>query len=84
MSRWPRGEAYVEELLRRGELEHVTGAAGDGSLLLAQAERTAVTAAGPFGDLRRRRNELECPQLRRSATRNQADVGAKGRSQGTQ
>ncbi len=46
MSRWPGGEADVEELLRRGELEHVTGAAADGSLLLAQAERTAVTAAG--------------------------------------
>jgi hypothetical protein len=46
MSRWPRGEAEVEELLRRGELEHVTGGAADGSPLLAQAERTAATAAG--------------------------------------
>ena len=117
MSRWPRGEADVEELLRRGELEHVTGGAADGSPLLAQAERTAATAAGliatdaysayvlaydaarfacvsllaqqgmrattsgghyaveravraqfghgfrPFGDLRRRRNELEYPRL---------------------
>jgi hypothetical protein len=117
MSRWPRGEADVEELLRRGELEHATGGAADGSPLLAQAERTAATAAGlvapdpysayvlaydaarfacvsllaqqgmrattsgghyaveravraqfgpgfrPFGDLRRRRNELEYPRL---------------------
>jgi hypothetical protein len=46
MSRWPRGEADVEELLRRGELEHVTWGAADGSSLLAQAERTAATAAG--------------------------------------
>jgi hypothetical protein len=46
MSRSPRGEADVEELLRRGELEHVMGGAADGSPLLAQAERTAATAAG--------------------------------------
>lgn len=115
MSRWPRGEAEVEELLRRRELERITGAAADGAPLLAQAGRTAGTAAGlvgidpysayvlaydaarfagvallaqqglratssgghyaveqvvraqfgagfrPFGDLRRRRNELEYP-----------------------
>lgn len=107
----------MEELLRGRELEHVAGAAADGSPLLAQAERTAATAAGlvatdaysayvlandatrfacvallaqqglrsttsgghyaveravraqfgpgfrPFGDLRRRRNELEYPRL---------------------
>lgn len=117
MSRWPRGAADVEELLRRGELEQLAGAAADGSTLLARAERTAGTAAGliatdtysayvlaydatrfacvallarqgmrattsgghyaveravraqfgpgfrPFGDLRRRRNELEYPRL---------------------
>lgn len=115
MSRWPRGEAEVEGLLRRRDLEHISGAAADGTLLLAQADRTASTAAGlieadaysayvlaydaarfacvallaqqglratssgghyaveqtvraqfgpgfrPFGDLRRRRNELEYP-----------------------
>lgn len=115
MSRWPRGEAEVEDLLRRRDLENIAGAAADGSLLLAQADRTASTAAGlieadaysayvlaydaarfacvallaqqglratssgghyavertvraqfgpgfrPFGDLRRRRNELEYP-----------------------
>jgi hypothetical protein len=117
MSRWPPGEADIEELLRRGELEEIAGAATDGNPLLAQAERTAATAAGlvatdtysayvlaydatrfacvallaqqgirattsgghyaveravraqfgpgfrPFGDLRRRRNELEYPRL---------------------
>jgi hypothetical protein len=115
MSSWPRGEAEVEELLRRRELERITGTAADGSPLLAQAGRTATTAASlvktdpysayvlaydaarfacvallaqeglratssgghyavervvraqfgsgfrPFGDLRRRRNELEYP-----------------------
>jgi hypothetical protein len=116
MSKWPRGEAEVEELLRRRELERVTGDAADGAPLLAQANRTSTTAAGlvstdpysayvlaydaarfacvallaqqglratssgghyaveqgvraqfgfgfrPFGDLRRRRNELEYPR----------------------
>lgn len=115
MSRWPRGEAEVEDLLRRRDLENIAGAAADGAVLLAQADRTASTAAGlieadaysayvlaydaarfacvallaqqglratssgghyavertvraqfgpgfrPFGDLRRRRNELEYP-----------------------
>lgn len=117
MSRWPRGQAEIEKLLRRRELEHVTGPAADGAMLLEQAERTVATAARltstdarsayvlgydaarfacvallaqqglratsggghyaveravraqfgsdfrPFGDLRRRRNELEYPRL---------------------
>jgi hypothetical protein len=45
MSRWQRGEAEVEQLLRRRELEQVTGATADGAPLLAQAGRTAATAA---------------------------------------
>jgi hypothetical protein len=45
MSRWQIGEAEVEQLLRYRELEHVTGAAADGAPLLAQAGRTATTAA---------------------------------------
>jgi hypothetical protein len=115
VSKWPRGEAEVEELLRRRELERITGVAATGAPLLAQAHRTTTTAAGlirtdpysayvlaydaarfgcvallaqqglratssgghyavervvraqfgsgfrPFGDLRRRRNELEYP-----------------------
>jgi hypothetical protein len=115
MSSWPRGEAEVEDLLRRRELERISGAAAEGAPQLAQADRTATTAASlvstdpysayvlaydaarfacvallaqqglratssgghyavervvraqfgpgfrPFGDLRRRRNELEYP-----------------------
>jgi hypothetical protein len=45
MSRWQRGEAQVEQLLRHRELEQVTGATADGAPLLAQAGRTAATAA---------------------------------------
>ena len=136
MSRWPRGEADVEELLRRGELEHLTGGAADGSLLLAQAERTVATAAGliaidahsayvlaydatrfacvsllaqqgmrattsgghyaveravraqfgpgfrAFGDVRRRRNELEYPRLAwistSSASEGRSHAGRRG------
>ena len=36
----------MEQLIRRRELEHVTGAAADGAPLLAQAQKTAATAAG--------------------------------------
>ncbi len=36
----------MEQLIRRGELEHVTGAATDGAPLLVQAHKTAATAAG--------------------------------------
>jgi hypothetical protein len=117
VARWPRGEAEVEQLVSRRELELVTGSQADGTALLAQARRTATTAAGlvesdthsayvlaydaarfacnallaqqglrattsgghyaveravraqfgegfrSFGDLRRRRNELEYPRL---------------------
>jgi len=46
MPRWQRGEAEVEQLVRRRELEHVTAAAADGAALLAHARRTVATAAG--------------------------------------
>src|SRR5213078_1588156 len=46
MARWQRGEAEVEKLIRSRELEHVTGLAADGAPLLAQAQKTAATAAG--------------------------------------
>ena len=46
MARWQPGEADVEQLIRRREPEQVTGAAADGAPLLAQAHRTAATAAG--------------------------------------
>jgi hypothetical protein len=45
MARWERGEADIEQLISRRELEHVSGAAADGALLLAQARKTAATAA---------------------------------------
>ncbi len=45
MARWQRGEAEVEQLARREELEYVTGAAADGVPLLTQARRTVATAA---------------------------------------
>jgi hypothetical protein len=46
MPRWARGEAEIEQLIARSELESVTGAAADGGPLLDQARRTAATAAG--------------------------------------
>lgn len=46
MTRWVRGEAEVEQLLGRRELDVVTGAAADGTPLLAQARRTVTTATG--------------------------------------
>jgi hypothetical protein len=46
MPRWTRGEAEVEQLVARGELERVSGAAADGTPLLEQARKTAATAAG--------------------------------------
>jgi hypothetical protein len=45
VTRWTRGEAEIEQLLSRRELEHVTGAAADGRPLLRQAKTTAATAA---------------------------------------
>ena len=44
MARWPRGEADVERLVGLGHLQHVTGAAADGTPLLAKARRTLATA----------------------------------------
>jgi hypothetical protein len=53
VTRWTRGQAEIEQLLSRRELEHVTGAAADGRPLLRQAKTTAATAAtlthaGPY------------------------------------
>jgi hypothetical protein len=50
MSRWHRGEAEIEQLVRQHELEQVIGAGADGAPLLAQAEKTAGTAAGLVED----------------------------------
>jgi hypothetical protein len=46
MPSWARGEAEVEQLIARGELEQLAGAAADGTPLLEQARKTATTAAG--------------------------------------
>jgi hypothetical protein len=45
MTRWQRGETEVEQLEREGKLEYATGAGADGAPLLAQAQKTAATAA---------------------------------------
>lgn len=45
MARWARGEAEVEQLIHRRELELVTGAAANGTPLVDHARRTATTAA---------------------------------------
>jgi hypothetical protein len=45
MTRWERGEAKIERLIAMRELEHVTGAAADGTPLLAQARKTAALLA---------------------------------------
>jgi hypothetical protein len=44
MARWRAGEAEIEELVRRRELEYVIGAAANGAPLLIQARRTAAAA----------------------------------------
>ena len=46
MPKWAQGEAEIEQLIVRGELEQVTGAAADVTRLLEQTRRTAATAAG--------------------------------------
>lgn len=46
MSRWQTGEAEVEQLIRRRELEYVTGSAAGGTPLLVHARKTVATADG--------------------------------------
>src|SRR5882762_8742294 len=46
MTRWPRGEAEIEELLRGGHLQQVTGAQTDGQPFLDTARRVLTTATG--------------------------------------
>ena len=50
MARWRRGEAEVEQLVSSRELELVAGSQADGTALLAQARKTATTAAGTRGE----------------------------------
>jgi hypothetical protein len=46
MTRWQRGEAEIERMLARGELQALTGAAADGGQWLLKARRTLSTANG--------------------------------------
>jgi hypothetical protein len=45
VTKWSRGQAEIEQFINRRELEHITGAAADGSPLLRQAKTTAATAS---------------------------------------
>jgi HEPN domain-containing protein len=44
MSRWSRGEADIEQLLRKGQLQHVAGTAANGEPWLVKASTTIETA----------------------------------------
>src|SRR5690606_12555264 len=44
MARWPRGEAEIEDLISRGELQKVTGAAADGRHQIARSVVTLQSA----------------------------------------
>jgi hypothetical protein len=44
MTRWARGEAEIERMLKSGELQAVTGTAADGGLWLTKAAATIRTA----------------------------------------
>jgi hypothetical protein len=46
MPRWQKGEAEVEELIRRRELEYVTGTAADGAPLLVHARSALLHHTG--------------------------------------
>jgi hypothetical protein len=46
MSRWTRGSAEIEQMLKAGHLQQVTGAAADGAPWIAKATATAQTADG--------------------------------------
>ncbi len=45
MTRWTRGEAEIERLITRRELQLITGAAAEGKPLLEHARATVATAA---------------------------------------
>jgi hypothetical protein len=44
MSRWPRGEAQIEQLVANKQLQQVTGGRANGAHLLQKASRTLETA----------------------------------------
>lgn len=44
MAKWQRGSAGVQQMLDRGELEQIRGAAADGSRLIKEAEKRLKSA----------------------------------------
>jgi len=46
MSRWPRGEAQIEQLIANKQLQQVIGGQANGAHLLQKASRTLETAGG--------------------------------------
>ena len=44
MSRWPRGEAQIEQLIANKQLQQVIGGQANGEHLLQKASRTLETA----------------------------------------
>ena len=40
MSRWPRGEAQIEQLIANKQMQQVIGGHANGALLLLKASRT--------------------------------------------
>jgi uncharacterized protein (UPF0332 family) len=46
MSRWPRGETQIEELIANKQLQRVIGGRANGSHLLQKASRTLESAGG--------------------------------------
>ena len=45
MSRWPRGEAEIEQLIASKQLQRVAGGQANGEHLLERAARTVATAS---------------------------------------
>jgi len=45
MTRWPRGEVEIEQLIHTKALQRVAGAQADGTHLIEKATRTLATAA---------------------------------------
>lgn len=45
MTRWPRGEVEIEQLIHTKALQRVAGAQADGTQLIEKATRTLATAA---------------------------------------
>jgi uncharacterized protein (UPF0332 family) len=46
MSRWPRGETQIEQLIANKQLQRVTGGQANGAHLLQKASRTLESARG--------------------------------------